>query len=621
MKTTLLISLVLLSVNLMVAQLPAFPGAEGHGRYTTGGRGGKVFFVTNLTDVNSGNSTTREGSLRWCLGQNGPKTIVFRVAGTIWLNSPLSITKSDVTIAGQSAPGDGIAVAGQPVTISTNNVIIRYLRFRMGQERVTTADGADVLGSRRYKNIIIDHCSFSWSTDECVSLYEGENITLQWSIVAESLRLAKHSKGPHGYGGIWGGKNASFHHNLIAHNDSRTPRFGPGTQTQNDEYVDMRNCVIYNWAGVGCYGAEAMNVNIVNNYYKPGPATASGTNRARIIAIDKKTGLPTTDSFYPINDKWGKFFIEGNIVDASTSTSASDISVCNNATNNNWTYGVYNQINSSHGITTAERTALKVNEPFNPGVVTTHVAEMAYQKVLAFAGASLRRDSHDERIIEETRTGTAAYKGLSPYNGLGTVTYPAGTVIGNTTLTTTTTINWKSTSYPKKGIIDSETDIRPANAPVDWSPWPVLAQGNALPDTNADGIPDGWLEQYFPGKIAEDVNEDGYTLLEVYLNSLVSSITIHQNSDAISVGVETPFFDNKTINIQLQIDSQQMTIESEYVMNYIRIVDITGRMMSDMKVNTSFQQIDVAHFPRGIYLVSMNFHDKYQPYVTKIIKQ
>lgn len=616
MKKTVLF-LITICVTVMVrAQLPAFPGAEGHGRYTTGGRGGKVYFVTNLTDVNSGNAATREGSLRWCLNQSGPRTVVFRVAGTLWLTAPLSITKGDVTIAGQSAPGDGVCIAGHPVSVSSDNVVIRFLRFRMGQERITSADGADVMGSRRFKNIIIDHCSFSWSTDECVSLYEGENITLQWSIIAESLRLSKHSKGPHGYGGIWGGKKASFHHNLMAHNDSRTPRFGPGTATQGQEVVDMRNCVIYNWAGVGCYGAEAMNINIVNNYYKPGPATASGTNRSRIIAIDKKTGLPSTDSFYPINNKFGKFFIEGNVVDASTSTSSSDKTQCNNATSDNWTYGVYNQINSAYSITASEKAALKVSTPFEAGEITTHTADVAFGKVLDYAGASLKRDSHDARIVNETRTGTAAYKGLSPYNGLGTVTYPAGTVIGNETLTTATTINWKSTSYPKKGIIDSETDIKPADAPAGWSPWPILAEGTAPADSNADGIPDGWLETNFPGKTAGDTDGAGYTLLEVYLNSLVSDLIHYQNSDAIVSEVDTPA--GTANQIQLKQTAGEMVLESQVPMQEVKVLDSAGRLVRiDFPQSTRFTMVSV--FPVGAYLLQVMLNGNQVPVMLKFL--
>lgn len=620
-KLTLITYLVLFfSIISINAQTAAFPGAEGHGRNTTGGRGGMVYYVTNLTDVNSGNSTTREGSLRWCLSQNGTKTILFKVSGTIILKSNLSISKGNVSILGQSAPGDGVCVGGFPVSISANNVIIRYLRFRMGQEYISSADGADVLGSRGYSNFIVDHCSMSWSTDECVSIYGNENTTLQWCIITESLRLAKHSKGPHGYGGIWGGKRASFHHNLLANNDSRTPRFGPATSTQGTDTTDMRNCVIYNWGGIGCYGAEAMKVNIVNNYYKAGPATSSGNAKARICAIDKKINLSTTDDFYPINNVWGKFYIDGNYVDASTSTSSSDKTLCNNATADNWTYGVFNQISSSYGITLAEKTALKSTTAFPTGTVTTHTAQKAYEKVLAFAGCSLQRDAHDTRIVNETSTGTATFKGLSKYNGLGSVTYPAGTVIGTETLTTATTINWKSTSYPKSGIIDSETDIKPADAPTDWSPWPTLNSTTAPTDTNIDGIPDGWLEANYPGKTAVDKNEEGYTYLEIYLNDIVKNITVQQLTDGITSGIESPDLPKTKSTSYLNQDKSILITNAENIINEISIFNLSGIKLFTQKNASTYSEIAFSRFDKGVYLVLVYCEGYNLPNVTKIIK-
>jgi hypothetical protein len=596
--------IILLSVTFsLVAQTPAFPGAEGFGRYTTGGRGGKVYYVNALRDVNSGNSTTREGSLRWCLGQSAsPKTILFKVSGTIMLTSALSISNGNVSILGQSAPGDGVCVGGFPITISTSNVIIRYLRFRMGQEYITNADGADVLGARGCSNIIVDHCSMSWSTDECVSIYGNQNTTLQWCIITESLRLAKHSKGPHGYGGIWGGKNASFHHNLMANNDSRTPRFGPATNTQGVDTTDMRNNVIYNWGGVGCYGGEAMKVNIVNNYYKPGPATTTGTNRPRICAIDKKTGLPTTDGFYPINEIWGKFYIDGNYVDGSTSSSSSDKTICANATADNWTYGVYNQISTAYGITAAEKAALKAANPFPTGIVTTHSAEKAYEKVLAYAGCCLHRDSHDTRIINETATGTAAYRGLSQYNGLGTVTYPAGTVIGAETLAVATTINWKSTAYPKWGLIDSELDIKPAGADATWSPWPTLVSGTAVTDTDRDGIPDGWLDANFPGKAATDKNEDGYTYLEVYQNDIVTNITANQVKDALTA-IENVKQSNP-MKLTYNQYSDKLIVKTDYQLKTLHLFSVNGKLMTV----TTHAEVSVDTLPSGIYLAKAQMY-------------
>lgn len=616
-KITLLLGILFVILLVNAQTTPAFPGAEGFGRYATGGRGGTVYYVNNLTDVNTGNATTREGSLRWCLNQTGTKTILFKVSGTIMLTSSLSITKGNVSILGQSAPGDGVCVGGFPVTISASNVIIRYLRFRMGQEFITTADGADVLGSRGYSNFIVDHCSMSWSTDECVSLYGNTNTTLQWCIIAESLRLAKHSKGPHGYGGIWGGKNASFHHNLIAHNDSRTPRFGPATNTMGIDTTDMRNCVIYNWAGVGCYGAEAMKVNIVNNYYKPGPAT--GSTRARICAIDKKTGLPTSDAFYPINNVWGKYYIDGNYVDASTSTSSSDKALCNNATADNWNYGVYNHINSAYGITTAEKAALKVTTPFPASVVTTHTAQKAYEKVLAYAGCSLHRDSHDTRVINETSTGTAAYKGLSIYNGLGSVTYPAGTVIGTETLTVATTIDWKSTSYPKKGILDSEQDTKPANAATDWTPWPVLAAGSVAADTNIDGIPDGWLETNYPGKAATDKNEEGYTYLEVYLNDIVKTITDNQLKDGITSGIDSPETGNPEVIAYKSSDNKSIIVQADNRISKINVFSITGYKLISLLNHSETAQVNVNDFYKGAYILQVYVEGKLIPKTIKII--
>ncbi|MFA9390213.1 MAG: pectinesterase family protein [Prolixibacteraceae bacterium] len=492
MKRFALIVLILISFVPIKAQPFAFPSAEGFGKYTTGGREGKVYYVTSLADDNSA------GTLRWALNQTSPKTILFKLSGTIMLQSKLSISKGQTTIAGQSAPGDGICIGGYPVTISADDIIIRYIRFRMGDELEGGEDGADALGARYYKNIIVDHCSMSWSTDECVSIYGNENTTLQWCIIAESLRLSGHTKGAHGYGGIWGGTNASFHHNLMAHHDSRTPRLGPSTKTQLNEYTDIRNNVYYNYSGNGCYGAEGMNVNIVNNFYKPGPASNSGSKRGRIIAIDKKINLPASDGFYPINNVWGKFFIEGNVVDASTST-GSDVTVCNNVTADNWNNGVYNQYDGKYGkVSDAEKDEMTMSSPFKFENSTTHTAELAYDKVIELAGASLVRDTHDLRIIDETINGTAAYKGLSSAN---------------------------SGSYPKWGIIDSQNDTKPADADASWSPWPTLNSTPAPRDTDLDGMPDEWeVANGLDPNDAEDGNKivkSGYTCLEVYLNALV----------------------------------------------------------------------------------------------------
>lgn len=438
----------------------AFPGAEGHGCYTSGGRGGRVYYVTNLRDDGS------EGSLRWALSKNGPRTILFKVSGTIELQRELKITNGDLTIAGQSAPGDGICLRNYPVTVDADNVIIRFLRFRMGD---TEQQEGDALGGRFHKNIIVDHCSISWSTDECASFYQNENFTMQWCIISESLRNSVHNKGSHGYGGVWGGKKASFHHNLLAHHDSRNPRLGEinGDAFALTDLVDLRNNVIYNWQGNSCYGGEAMNVNIVNCYYKPGPAT---TKTERIIAIDLETeeGFATTGI-------WGKFYIDGNFMAGSP-----------RATNDNWTYGVYNQFHSKYGtIPEADKSNMRLDSPLDPGLITTHTAQEAYELVLDRAGASLSRDTVDARIVHDVRTGTATFM----TGGNGSV----------------------------NGIIDTQSHV---------GGWPELKSEEPQTDTDWDGIPDEWelANGLNPKCISDgwkyDLNES-YTNLEVYLNELV----------------------------------------------------------------------------------------------------
>ena len=476
---------------------PAFPGAEGFGRYVTGGRGGKVYHVTNLNDAG-------EGSLRWALDQNGAKTIVFDVSGTIHLKSTLSISKGNVTIAGQTAPGDGICVADYPVQIKTNNVIVRYMRFRLGNKnvKVNGADGWDGFGGFDQSDIIVDHCSVSWSIDECLSIYGNKNTTVQWCLVAQSLQDAGHSKGSHGYGGNWGGSGASFHHNLMAHHESRVPRLGPRYTTQLDERMDMRNNVFYNYCGNGCYGGEAMNVNIVNNYYKPGPGTAqiSTTKQERIAGLGIRTESYITSypDYAPTLHVWGKYFVEGNVNPKY-----------NAVTNDNWQYGIYNQINASNndGLYNEEvKDSIRLSQPIDFVVTTTHSAEQAYEKVLAYAGASLHRDTFDDLMVTDTREGLATYTGAGNH----------------------------------KGIIDSQEDNRPADAGDDWSAWPTLASAPAPADTDHDGMPDDW--ETANGLNPNDASDgaatasDGYTNLEHYLNSIVAGITEAQYEDGVQQG-------------------------------------------------------------------------------------
>jgi len=370
-KILIFFTLALLGTS-VEAQTLAFPGAEGFGKHTSGGRGGKTLVVTNLND-------SGEGSLRKAIQANGPRTVVFAVSGNISLESPLDINKGDITIAGQSAPGDGICIKNYPVSIKANNVIIRYMRFRMGDEKKVEGDALGANSSNN--NIIIDHCSMGWATDECASFYRNKDFTLQWCMITESLNASVHAKGDHGYGGIWGGMGASFHHNLIASHSSRTPRFSGSATTPNtkDELVDFSNNVIYNWGGNSAYGGEKGRYNVVNNYYKAGPATA------------KQRANSLLNPWAP----FGCFFVQGNVLHNNSSI-----------TQNNWSGGVQCEGCDS----------IKMDTAFPVQAIVLQSAGDAYLSVLEQAGASYKRDEVDSRVVNEVRTGKApngkAGKGL-----------------------------------------------------------------------------------------------------------------------------------------------------------------------------------------------------------------
>ncbi|MDZ7262922.1 MAG: fibronectin type III domain-containing protein [candidate division KSB1 bacterium] len=347
LKFYIIFFVVISTTAMACAQQLAFPGAEGYGRLTTGGRGGKVIEVTNLNDSGT-------GSLRAAVQTMGARTVVFRVSGTIELKSELVITNGNLTIAGQTAPGDGICIRNYPVIIDADNVIIRYLRVRLGDE---TKLAEDAISCIFHKNIIIDHCSFSWGIDEVATFRDNENATVQWCLVSESLYNSYHHKGPHGYGGIWGGKGATFHHNLLAHHSSRNPRFN-GSRYHGEpekEIVDYRNNVIYNWGMNSAYGGEAGKQNLVANYYKYGPATK---RKDRIVE--------------PWNDQ-GQWYITGNFVYGFPKITA-----------DNWAGGVQGDF--------WKRVRVDSPHPFSP--VLTYPAEKAYELVLADVGAVLpRRDA------------------------------------------------------------------------------------------------------------------------------------------------------------------------------------------------------------------------------------
>lgn len=533
-KSLLATGMCLLIAGGMTAQetAPAFPGAEGFGRYTQGGRGGKVIHVTNLND-------SGEGSLRWALSQSGAKTIVFDVGGYIDLKSQLNVS-SNTTIAGQTAPGDGITLRYYTLYFGNcDNVVVRFIRSRRSQVKDVN-DGADATWGRRRHDIIIDHCSFSWSIDEVASFYDNRDFTMQWCSLGEGLANPGHSKGSHSYGGIWGGKGASFHHNYLTHIQNRAPRFNGArynwsgydkTRFENSiqaEQVDFRNCVVYNWGnGNGCYGGPGGGyINMVNNYFQAGPGTKNKTRVTQVSVSDSSNGGDN-----PFPGYASRYYIDGNYVSAASEPE-----------NYDWSGVIYDgglslidgeryiiDVNHYYGSEVEYKknnkdqdcVRLRLDAPIAAGEVTTHNATTAYEKVLAYAGASLVRDAVDTRYMEEARTGTTTYNGDVAYvdaNGKKYAT--SGT----------------------KGILDFINDPNGTEEPKTAS-FPALAQVKRTDnfDTDGDGMPDEWekangLDPNDPEDGALytiDTERGWYTNLEVYLNSLVADIMLAGQSDGI----------------------------------------------------------------------------------------
>jgi hypothetical protein len=534
-------------VALSPAQQVAFPGAEGGGMYTRGGRGGKVLEVTRLDD------DANAGTLRWAVNQSGARTVVFRVSGTIVLTSDLKISRDSITIAGQTAPGDGICLRKYALVVSANEVIIRYLRVRLGDESGGESDAMSGFTNTTTGNknhIIIDHCSASWSQDETLSYYGNDYVTVQWCIISESLYNSSHPKGAHGYGGIWGGADhTSFHHNLLAHHSSRNPRLSGTGTTVGCYNVDLRNNVIYNWGFNSAYGGEASTANFVNNYYKPGPATKIGV-RARI---------------YQPSDTLGRWYIQGNYVEGSSVVS-----------NDNWAGGV------NPSIAPANLNTLKAAAPFPSLPVTTHTAQQAFDLVLQYAGAAFpKRDTVDGRVTAETRTGTVTFGGK---------TYAKVQGFDTTKV---------------YGIIDTQTDV---------GGWPVLGSIPAPIDSDHDGMPDNWeASQGLDLNNASDRNKvgaGGYTMLEIYLNSLVGSnpstttavrkTDSHPDGFALEQNYPNPF--NPSTNISFRIS------RAEFVT--LNVFDILGRKVA-MLVNKELQPgsyeatFDASRLSSGVYLYQL----------------
>lgn len=439
----------------------AFPGAEGYGKYTTGGRGGSVRVVTNLKD-------SGEGSLREALATPDSRIIVFAVSGTIHLESRLGIP-ANTTITAQSAPGEGICLADYSVGLKGDNIIVRHMRFRMGDRyqnkgRIPGGGSDDAFSTSRKKNIIIDHCSFSWSTDEALSVYNGDSTTLQWNIISEPLDYSYHFETgdkdfeQHGFGGIWGGRHFTAHHNLFAHCNSRTPRFN-GIRGVDMENADFRNNVIYNWGGNNVYAGEGGSYNVVNNYYKPGPSTRTEARKYILNPYELKGRIP-----------FGKFYLQGNYLQGSPGVTA-----------NNWK-GVIMGGGAQRTLDTGQS---KVDREFSFLPIPTQSAQDAYNSVLKSAGATLpARDTLDARIVRNVKEGTG--KIIDVQGG-----YPHGT------------------SYEESA-----------------KAWPALKSTAPLTDSDKDGMPDAWEKKHGlnPAQASDATAftlDKNYCNIEVYLNSLM----------------------------------------------------------------------------------------------------
>ncbi len=574
MKRNLLTTLIaLITATMVMAQAPAFPGAEGHGRYVTGGRGGKIVHVTNLNDSGT-------GSFRSAVSGSAKKIVVFDVGGVIALKSDLSIG-DNTTIAGQTAPAPGITIRYYTIRPGSNN-IIRFIRIRRGQEKDLN-DGADALWQRQKNSIILDHCSFSWSIDEVASFYDNNNFTMQWCTIAESLTNAGHNKGAHGYGGIWGGKLASFHHNFLLHLENRVPRFNGARyqwagyknnalystyQWENyvqAEIVDFRNCVLYNWGTGGCYGGPGGGyINMVNNYYKAGPATS---NKTRVTQVS--VGASGNSTAAALIGMSSRYYINGNYMASASAGQRENYDWRGVVYDNNATYVIdgYNySLDTNHfygeGVEYKKNSSgqdcvkIRLDEPVPAGEVTTHCAENAFTLVTLYAGASLYRDNVDERYMNEALNGTATYT--------GSVT-------------------------KRPGIIDKVSDVegyteenfgtgsRPDNF-----------------DTDNDGMPDEWetANGLDPNNAADaslytlDTEKQWYTNLEVYLSSIVEHIMISGNADA-------------------------QTAVDEYYPAYTHTSGIHATNAASL-VSTEYFTIDgkkICQPSKGIYVVRRTFSD------------
>ena len=484
--------------DLRQAKIPAFPGAEGGGMYTFGGRGGKVLTVTNLNDDGP-------GSFRWACEQGGARIVVFNVSGIIWLKSSINVKAPYITIAGQTAPGDGVCIAGETFNIDTHDVIVRHMRFRRGKTSVWSRD--DSFGGNPVGNIIIDHCSCEWGLDENISFYrhmldikDGAgrqkmptvNVTIQNTISAKALDNWNHS-----FGSTIGGENTTFVRNLWASNTGRNPSIGWGG------VFTFVNNVIFNWQDRTADGGDfTMMCNFINNYYKPGPVTPKDKPIAyRIVSPEGRSG-----QIFPWR-QFGRVYAKGNIVEGNETV-----------TRDNWAGGIQLTDKDSYQGTAEDMAMMRSDEPFEMATVSMMDAEQAYSWVLDNVGATLPcRDIVDQRVIEEVRTGVPYY--IKDYEQQ-VKDNPYGDMWGLHPNSQNSEGLFKyrhlSNDSYKQGIITDPRQMGGYPAYRKWKPYK---------DTDMDGMPVAWeralgMNPNDPSDANGDMNGDGYTNIETYINSI-----------------------------------------------------------------------------------------------------
>lgn len=482
--------------DLRQAKIPAFPGAEGGGMYTFGGRGGKVLTVTNLNDDGP-------GSFRWACEQGGARIVVFNVSGNIVLKTPIIVRAPYITIAGQTAPGEGVQISGESFQVDTHDVIVRHMRFRRGNTHVWYRE--DSFGGNPVGNIMIDHCSCEWGLDENISFYrhmfdlhDGKpkrkvptvNVTIQNTISAKALDTWNHA-----FGSTIGGENSSFMRNLWADNTGRNPSIGWGG------VFNFVNNIVYNWVHRTADGGEYSTMsNFINNYYKPGPLTPKNTPIGYRIVKSESRSNKLFD--YP---QYGRIYATGNIVEGNE-----------RVTKNNWDGGI--QIADKdlpNGIPDDVKALMHSNEPFAMPHMTIIPSDQTFDKVLSNVGATMPcRDIVDQRIVEEVRTGQAYYVKKLPKKN------PYGDMWGLSDKSKNEEGFFKyrrldKDSY-KHGIITSIEQM---------GGFPKYKKYTAWKDSDGDGMPDEWeiangLNPYDPSDANLDCNGDGYTNIEKYINGI-----------------------------------------------------------------------------------------------------